>query len=301
MYHEYQFIAVDKIDSVIIIVAAGPINQDMMEELQRVSGCKICHYVSIWRDIHSAIERNSHELGGQAQIELTGLGSMLLDAPAMPQPSMGNAGLSTAGGRNNVGVSIGPSTASSIFKPGESIRLGQAPRTAIVPKSRILNATNLSQVLSPFSQINANSPTEPNIPEAPSSSVPPSPRLTAFLKLQGNTGAGSPSASSPSLQAFARSSERMSSLQASASNGSMGAVPGLSSPGTRPAPPAPQVPRGSGTSFTPKVSVAAAAACQFRNRRHTGRSEQSGPAEAALEFHQYPQESTHAIKDLGTL
>ena len=81
MYNEYQFIAVDKIERVIIVIAAGPINQDMMEELERVSECKICHYVSTWRDIYGAIQRNSKELGGEAQVELTGLGSMLLEAP----------------------------------------------------------------------------------------------------------------------------------------------------------------------------------------------------------------------------
>ena len=172
MYHEYQFIAVDKIEQVIIIIAAGPINQDMMEELERVSECKICHYVSTWRDIYAAIQRNAKDIGGAEQIELTGLGSMLLDNPT--QTTTNATGNSSA----NNGASIvqpmkkAESSSPNVPKPSMTFKVPTSPPTKTVA------AANLSALLSPLA-VSSRSPGASQI----SVSTPPSPRLTAFLKV----------------------------------------------------------------------------------------------------------------------
>ncbi|MEI6232464.1 MAG: hypothetical protein WCT04_05400 [Planctomycetota bacterium] len=180
MYHEYQFIAVDKIERVIIIIAAGPINQDMMEELERVSECKICHYVSTWRDIYAAIQSNTKELGGEAQIELTGLGSMLLDNP--------NQSKSNATGTSMVQKT---STPSMIGAPRPSM-FAKAPTG---PSTKAIAAANMSAMLSPLA-VSSKSTGASQV----SSSTPPSPRLTAFLKVPPPS--GMPSISSSGLSAI---------------------------------------------------------------------------------------------------
>ncbi|HLX64651.1 MAG TPA: hypothetical protein VKX17_25485 [Planctomycetota bacterium] len=218
MYNEYQFIAVDKIDRVIIIVAAGPMNQDMMEELERVSECKICHYVSTWTDIHAAIQRNSKELGGQAQVELTGLGSMLLDAP--------KANLTGTAKLKKLDASmpgIGASTVSQV--PGRSI---------IAPSLKAaMSSANLSAMLSPLAAAS-------KIPGlAPVTATPPSPRLTAFLKVPAPSAASMPAFSSngnsrqsgsPALpSAAALSSANLLSVMGQSSQG----IPAMSNPNLR--------------------------------------------------------------------
>jgi hypothetical protein len=84
MYYEYQFIAVDKIARVLIIIGAGLMNHDVLDELERLSGCKVCQYVSTWKDIKAALERYAKELKKEQNDGLTSLGSMLLDATPLP-------------------------------------------------------------------------------------------------------------------------------------------------------------------------------------------------------------------------
>lgn len=170
MYHEYQFIACDKIERVIIIIAAGPINQDMMEELERVSECKICHYVSTWRDILAAIQRNSKELGGQAQVELTGLGSMLLEVPNFGKSSV----------NNSITQKLTKADTTNPNFSRTSVPKQAAPKT--------VNAANLSALLSPLAVSQGAGMAQVG------ASTPPSPRLTAFLKVPppGNSSGGLP-------------------------------------------------------------------------------------------------------------
>ncbi|MCY3018697.1 MAG: hypothetical protein NTW87_06665 [Planctomycetota bacterium] len=84
MYYEYQFIAVDKIGKTLIIIGAGLMNHDVIDELERLSGCKVCQYVSTWADIRAALERHAKELRKE-QLELSSLGSMLLDSTPAPE------------------------------------------------------------------------------------------------------------------------------------------------------------------------------------------------------------------------
>lgn len=170
MYHEYQFIAVDKIERVIIIIAAGPINQDMMEELERVSECRICHYVSTWRDIVAAIQRNSKDLGGDAQVELTGLGSLLLEVPA-PNKAPGvsiTQRIKKLEPTNNGEAAAKPAAAAKTA----------AALSMVGQSSKPVNAANLSAMLTAQA---ASSRTVGGSFGSPS--APPSPRLTAFIKV----------------------------------------------------------------------------------------------------------------------
>lgn len=254
MYHEYQFVAVDKIERVIIIVAAGPINQDMMEELERVSECKICHYVSTWRDIFAAIQRNSKELGGEAQIELTGLGSLLLDNPA--------ASKTTSASASSTQKSI---TASQKVKKLEQSTESSSPgfpRPILMPKAsggpptKTMAAANLSAILSPL----GGSPKSNGLPPAPAS-TPPSPRLTAFLKVPppGQSSNGLPAirqVSSANLQAVPfgttaspNVSAMMSAPNVNRMNGSQTGMPGVVANVPKEAKETPETPASKMTSF----------------------------------------------------
>jgi len=95
MYHEYQFIAVDKIGPVLLIVGAGLMNHDVLDELERLSGCRVCQYVSTWTDIRRALAKYAHELK-RGQSNLSGLGEMLLDSKLSPLPHIPPPPASTA-------------------------------------------------------------------------------------------------------------------------------------------------------------------------------------------------------------
>lgn len=87
MYYEYQFITVDKIGKTLVIVGAGLMNHDVLDELERLSGCKVCQFVSTWKDIRATLERHAKDLRrDKDQYSLSPLGTMLLDATPAPQP-----------------------------------------------------------------------------------------------------------------------------------------------------------------------------------------------------------------------
>lgn len=95
MYFEYQFLAVDKIGRTLVIVGAGLMNHDVLDELERLSGCKVCQFVSTWKEIKATIDANAKDFKKE-QSDLSSLGSMLLDeepakapAPAAPAAAPG--------------------------------------------------------------------------------------------------------------------------------------------------------------------------------------------------------------------
>lgn len=85
MYYEYQFVAVDKIGKTLVIVGSGLMNHDVMDELERLSGCKVCQYVSTWKDIRATLDKYAKNLK-KGQRELSDLGTLLLDATPAPAP-----------------------------------------------------------------------------------------------------------------------------------------------------------------------------------------------------------------------
>ena len=84
MYYEYQFIAVDKIGKVLIIVGAGLMNHDVLDELERLSNCRVCQFVSTWKDIRGALDKYAKDL--KSEQSLSSLGSMLFDSASEPTP-----------------------------------------------------------------------------------------------------------------------------------------------------------------------------------------------------------------------
>lgn len=100
MYYEYQFIAIDKIGKVLIVVGAGLMNHYVMDELERLSGCKVCQFVSTWQDIHMAIDQYIKE-AHQEQFSLTTLGTLLLDSTSAQLAQQ-------SGGENNGGAASKP-------------------------------------------------------------------------------------------------------------------------------------------------------------------------------------------------
>jgi hypothetical protein len=87
MYYEYQFIAADKIGRVLMIIGAGLMNHDVLDELERLSGCKVCQFVSTWKDIRASLEKHAKDLR-KDQGSLNNLGSMLLDSAVVPIPKL---------------------------------------------------------------------------------------------------------------------------------------------------------------------------------------------------------------------
>lgn len=90
MYFEYQFVAVDKIGKTLIIIGAGLMNHDVLDELERLSGCKVCQFVSTWKDIRATLDKHAKDLK-KDQLSLSSLGSMLLDndhAQSAPAPKL---------------------------------------------------------------------------------------------------------------------------------------------------------------------------------------------------------------------
>jgi len=86
MYFEYQFIAADKIGRTLIIVGAGLMNHDVLDELERLSGCKVCQFVSTWKEIKATIDNYAKDFK-KDQSDLSSLGSMLLEEPPPTAPA----------------------------------------------------------------------------------------------------------------------------------------------------------------------------------------------------------------------
>jgi len=95
MLREYQFMPIDKIGNVLIIAGAGLMNHDVLDELERMSGCRVCQYVGTWKDIMAAIEVNYKDRKKDPAKDegLSSLGNLLLsdeDPPAAETPAEEN-------------------------------------------------------------------------------------------------------------------------------------------------------------------------------------------------------------------
>jgi hypothetical protein len=132
MYYEYQFLAVDKIGKVLIIVGAGLMNHDVLDELERISGCKVHQYVSTWKDIRAALDKYAKDLKKE-QSELTSLGTMLLDI----NPTEGGAPtLAPVGAASQVknGTAVPGVAAAAPAPQTKSIPLKPAGASGLQPK-----------------------------------------------------------------------------------------------------------------------------------------------------------------------
>ena len=131
MYYEYQFLACDKIGKVLVIVGAGLMNHDVLDELERCSGCKVHQFVSTWKDIRSALEKYAKDFKKE-QSELTSLGTMLLDMT--PQPGTIPAPMSPPAGVKpvtaNAGAAPGAASTPSFLRPPAAAAAAAAPRPA---------------------------------------------------------------------------------------------------------------------------------------------------------------------------
>ncbi|MCK6474506.1 MAG: hypothetical protein L6R28_22540 [Planctomycetes bacterium] len=106
MLLEYQFLPIDKIGSTLIIIGAGLMNHDVLDELERISNCKVCQYVGTWREIHDAIEKLFKDHKPKDEEQLSDLGNMLLSSDDL------------------TGVTAGAATGATM--DGEASDLGQA-------------------------------------------------------------------------------------------------------------------------------------------------------------------------------
>jgi hypothetical protein len=198
MYYEYQFIAIDKIGKVLLIVGAGLMNHDVLDELERLSGCKVCQYVSTWKDIRSTIEKHAKDLRKE-QSELSSLGNMLLDdatpapmplpkvpsptatvqAPAIAKPSFlkpaPTVQVPASASSMTNSVKIGPP---GVIRPASPPTTGLKPGTVAPPKSALAQppSQRLSALKPPSSSIMPKVPTaSPNVTPPPGTEQPNTP------------------------------------------------------------------------------------------------------------------------------
>jgi len=80
MLRQYQFVPIDKIGNILVIVAAGVLNVDVIAELESLAKCTVQAYVGTVSDVTEAIDK----LYSSAQDHLTDLGQMLLRADEAP-------------------------------------------------------------------------------------------------------------------------------------------------------------------------------------------------------------------------
>lgn len=77
MLKQYMFVPVDRIGGVLIIVSAGVLNQDIVNELERATSCRVQIYIGVHSDVKAGIERYFHK-DDESGAELSSLGSLLL-------------------------------------------------------------------------------------------------------------------------------------------------------------------------------------------------------------------------------
>ncbi|MBN1808044.1 MAG: hypothetical protein JW909_03185 [Planctomycetes bacterium] len=77
MLKQYMFVPVDRIGNVLIIISAGLLNQDIVNELERATGCRVQVFIGIQSDVRNAITKHFHKETEEAE-ELSSLGSLLL-------------------------------------------------------------------------------------------------------------------------------------------------------------------------------------------------------------------------------
>ncbi len=124
MYYEYQFIAVDKIGGVLLIIGAGLMNHDVLDELERLSNCRVCQFVSTSKDIRNALERHAKDL--RKEQNLSSLGSLLLDESgkagnsAATQPAVRTSGSKT-------GIALAPPKLVTSLPSDTSIQMPRPP------------------------------------------------------------------------------------------------------------------------------------------------------------------------------
>jgi len=167
MYYEYQFIALDKIGKVLLIAGAGLMNHDVLDELERLSGCKVCQFVSTWKDIRGALERYTKEL--RRDEKLSSLGSMLLESGVAAKPSadaIQAAGekMGVAPEKPSTSAAPAPAPAPAAAAPApSSVRPAPPPAIAPRPAAPPTSAPNVKPPApAPTSQIPRNTNT-PNV------------------------------------------------------------------------------------------------------------------------------------------
>ena len=102
MLRQYMFVPVDRIGNVLVIVSGGVLNQDIVNELERATNCKVQLYIGIQSEVKETIEKHFHK-DDESSAELSSLGSLLLgeDEEAGGGAEAG-AGASPAGGAKEV-------------------------------------------------------------------------------------------------------------------------------------------------------------------------------------------------------
>jgi len=149
MLREYQFIPIDKIGNILLIVGAGLMNHDALDELERLSKCKVCQYVGTWKNINEALESHYKDKPRESATDLSSLGNMLLsqddEASALSQ-GFGNMA-------DDIAAAVNAVTATSSSVVEEALAAVEAT-TASKKKPATTNA-NLSPSGTPASAAGA--------------------------------------------------------------------------------------------------------------------------------------------------
>lgn len=118
MLKQYMFVPVDRIGNVLVIISAGLLNQDIVNELERATGCKVQAYIGIQSDVRKAIEKHFHAEADETPA-LSSLGSLLLDENSEPSPAAAEA---DKGGGDDLSIDDSPifGTANSSSKTAQA-------------------------------------------------------------------------------------------------------------------------------------------------------------------------------------
>jgi hypothetical protein len=131
MLNQYMFVPVDRIGNVLVIISAGLLNQDIVNELERATGCKVQAYIGIQSDVRKAIQKHFHAESDETPV-LSSLGSLLLDEGEEPA-----AVAEDAGGNNDLSIDDSPifGTSDTAKKPPVTAVTGKTATSSIPAKT----------------------------------------------------------------------------------------------------------------------------------------------------------------------
>ena len=152
LLREYQFIPIDKIGNILLIVGAGLMNHDVLDELERLSKCRVCQYVGTWKNINEAMESHFKDKMKEPTTDLSSMGNMLLsqeeEAVSAEVPSQEteevaddiaaavNAVTSTSSSVVEEALAALEATAASKKKPVAAAAKPAAPGKAVAPAAK---------------------------------------------------------------------------------------------------------------------------------------------------------------------
>lgn len=175
---DYQFLPLDILDDRLVIVGAGLMSRDVLDELERRAGMKICQYIGMWSDIREAISRIYKERQAKAPPAQT------VSKKPVVEKQKSEKKTTAASGSVSTAISNTPTTKKVVVEPSKKTAAASLPLEAEETKEEAL--TGIGEMLLGNDAKNSTAPAVPaapaaSLPRPPAESKPPSGvRPTAF-------------------------------------------------------------------------------------------------------------------------